>query len=153
MEIKNIAAVDEYFIWKSRDGSYTEYLSKVVACNKVYVNLDYILPSSYSCKYHSHHQQEEFFLIVEGSGILRYNGEEYRVKEGDIIAKPAGRRDTHQFYNDHEGVLKILDVGSIEAHDVCEYPDEGVKVVREGEDRHVFCEGREVLDWDSDGNK
>jgi len=44
----------------------TSYLGKATGSEKIYINIDRILPGSKSAKYHSHTKQEEFFLVLSG---------------------------------------------------------------------------------------
>ena len=105
----------------------TTELGTAAGNEKLYVNIDYVQPGAKSTKYHSHSLQEEFFLILKGSGILRMNDETAPVQAGDFVAKPAGRGIAHQFINDGTEVLEILDCGTKEANDVVNYPDEPVR--------------------------
>lgn len=51
-----------------------EYLGKVTTlflgqAQNIYVNIDRVQPGAMSAKYHAHSLQEEFFLILTGTGI------------------------------------------------------------------------------------
>lgn len=116
------------------------------------MNIDSVPPSACSTKYHSHSQQEEFFLIVSGEGTVRLNDEEYPVKKGDFFAKPAGRGIAHTFYNSSEENLVILDVGTIEKEDTCYYPDEDIYMQRSNEHRRIFSGSVLDTNWTSEPN-
>ncbi|WP_454051916.1 cupin domain-containing protein [Clostridium sp. Marseille-Q7071] len=111
-------------------GAKTMYVGNAVGSEKIYVSIDYIEPGYKSTEYHHHLMQEEFFLIMSGKGIIRINDEEFEVKSGDVISKPAGKNIAHQFINNSEEVLQILDVGTKEEDDVAIYPDENILYVR-----------------------
>lgn len=129
----------------------TKYLGVLAGSGRLYVNVDYVKPGALSVKYHSHTLQEEFFLVLEGTGVLRIEDRELRVGKGDFIAKPPGRGIAHQFINDGEGMLVILDCGLRDAADLIEYPDEGVVVLR---DRNLAFRRDEFLgNWSSDPNR
>lgn len=128
----------------------TAYLGKAAGSEKIYVNIDKIEPGNKSCKYHSHVKQEEFFLILKGCGTLRYDGEEVSVKEGDFIAKPAGKNIAHQFINDGFDVLEILDMGLNVKDDITYYPDEETYYLT-GEGQ-VFSKKDHLKDWTSEPN-
>lgn len=152
MKINNIDKLDEKFIWRDNAGLATLSLGRKAGSDRIYVNIDRVPPGLCSTKYHSHSRQEEFFLILGGSGTLRLNGKEYRVSKGDFIAKPAGRNIAHQFINTGDDMLEILDVGTAETEDVCHYPDEGVYLLKSGGERRVLSDSGEVSGWTSDPN-
>jgi uncharacterized cupin superfamily protein len=129
----------------------TKYLGALAASERIYVNIDYVKPGARSAKYHSHSLQEEFFLILSGSGILRIQEKNVPVKKGDFFAKPAGKGIAHQFINNGDEVLEILDCGSNSKNDIIEYPDEDLLVVKEK--RFVFKRSEVVQNWSSDPNK
>jgi uncharacterized cupin superfamily protein len=108
----------------------TYQLGAAAGSEKLYINIDFVKPGASSSKYHSHSNQEEFFLIMEGSGILRFNGKNYLVQEGDCIAKPAGIGLAHQFINNGDTVLQILDCGTKAKEDVITYPDENKILIK-----------------------
>ncbi|MHA1544188.1 MAG: cupin domain-containing protein, partial [Alphaproteobacteria bacterium] len=75
--------------------------------------------------YHLHHKLEEMFFILEGNGTLRYNGEEYPIKKGDVIACPPGPGGAHQIINTGKAEMKYLSVSNSGGPEVAEYPDSG----------------------------
>jgi uncharacterized cupin superfamily protein len=153
MEILNENSLDEKFIWRDDAGLITQFLGAAAGSQKLYVNIDKVPPKAFSTKYHSHSQQEEFFMILEGSGELRLNGREYTVKKGDFIAKPSAQNIAHQFFNSSSDTLVILDVGTVEKEDTCYYPDEEIYMQKSNGKLTVF-EKQSVIDhWSSDPNE
>lgn len=153
MKIINSDALDEKFIWRDQAGLMTRYLGAAAGSQKLYVNIDTVPPKAFSTKYHSHSQQEEFFMILSGCGILRLNNEEYSVKKGDFIAKPSAQNIAHQFYNSGSDLLVILDAGTVEKEDVCYYPDEDVFLHKSNGESRVYG-GQSLIDgWTSDPNE
>ncbi len=128
----------------------TLQVGKAVGCEKFYVNIDYVQPGARSTKYHTHSMQEEFFMILNGTGLLRMDGEEIPVRAGDVVSKPAGKGIAHQFINSGQEVLQILDVGTQESDDVAAYPDEDVIYVRNR--GMAFRMEDKLPDWTSDPN-
>ena len=64
------------------------------------------------------------FLILEGTGLLRFGKDEYQLKKNDIIACPVGDRSVaHQIINNGDNDLKYLALGTNRPYDICEYPD------------------------------
>ncbi|EHL08315.1 hypothetical protein SDC9_20704 [bioreactor metagenome] len=128
----------------------TLLIGNALGCEKIYVNIDYVKPGGKSVKYHSHSKQEEFFLIMQGSGLLRMNGEEVSIKTGDVISKPAGQEIAHQFINNGSEILQILDAGTREKDDIATYPDENVVFIRNK--GLVFDIKDSMTGWTSDPN-
>ncbi|MFD2170474.1 cupin domain-containing protein [Tumebacillus lipolyticus] len=129
----------------------TIYLGLAAGSEKLYVNIDYVDPGAKSTKYHAHSTQEEFFLILKGSGILRMNDEEHPVQQGDFVAKPAGKGIAHQFINNGTEVLEILDCGLQTPDDVATYPDEDMVYVRQLKKK--FKNSDAIQDWSSEPNE
>lgn len=128
----------------------TLWLGHAAGCEKIYVNMDFVKPGGISVKYHSHSRQEEFFMIMSGTGILRMNDTETVVGAGDIIAKPAGKHICHQFLNKGNEILQILDIGTIESDDEVTYPDENVIYIKNK--NKVFSLNDSIKGWTSDPN-
>lgn len=65
-----------------------------------------VLPSGTSIGEHTHGDDEELYIILEGSGLMTVDGETKEVRAGDIVVnKPFG---THGLINDSDLDLKIL---------------------------------------------
>jgi quercetin dioxygenase-like cupin family protein len=59
-----------------------------------------------SIGYHTHENDEEVYVILEGKGIMTINGEPREVRAGDVILnKPYG---SHGLENNSDTDLKIL---------------------------------------------
>lgn len=152
MEILNVEQLPEEFLWKDSVGLVTKSLGAAAGSQKIYVNIDYVPPKAYSTKYHSHSQQEEFFMILSGSGTLRLNDQEWFVKQGDFIAKPAAQEIAHTFYNSGNDSLVIIDVGTNEKEDTCYYPDEDMYLQKSNDQRRIF-RGKDLdSSWTSEPN-
>jgi uncharacterized cupin superfamily protein len=129
----------------------TKRLGALAGSERLYVNIDCVKPGGQSAKYHSHSLQEEFFLVMKGTGSLRIQGQTVPVRAGDFFAKPAGKGIAHQFVNDGTEVLEILDCGTLERGDMAEYPDEKILLVRDT--RTAFHLSDALQDWSSDPNE
>lgn len=148
--IGNINHLPCHCLWQDAAGLVTKQLGAAGGSQRLYVNLDTLPPNSYSTKYHSHGTQEEFFLVLRGSGVLRLEGVEQAVKQGDFFAKTPGL--AHCFYNDSNEPMELLDVGTVESADVCFYPDEYVRVEKVGNQRRAYKAGTPLADWSSEPN-
>ena len=152
MEINNVNQLSKDFIWQDQVGLITQSLGAAAGSQKIYVNIDRVPPNAFSTKYHSHSQQEEFFMILDGSGTLRLNGEEHPVTKGDFISKRPAKNIAHQFYNCGKDILVILDVGTVEKEDTCYYPDEDI-YLHKSNGRNIAFKKQSILDkWTSDPN-
>lgn len=90
-------------------------------------------PGKRAWPYHSHHANEEMFIILDGEGTLRLGGAEHPVKSGDVIACPAGGPETaHQLINTGSRELRYLAISTKIEPEVCEYPDSGKFAVMSG---------------------
>jgi uncharacterized cupin superfamily protein len=70
-----------------------------------------VIPNGESAaRYHSHSEVDEYYLILEGSGTLRYNGKDVLVKRGDLIGKPTGPDATSQLIADRGEAIRLLDM-------------------------------------------
>ncbi len=152
MALFNIDELEDNFIWHDDVGLITQSLGAAAGSQKIYVNIDNVPSHAFSTKYHSHSQQEEFFIILDGCGTLRLNGKEYPVKKGDFIAKPSAQNIAHQFYNSSDDILVILDVGTIEKEDTCYYPDEDVYLHKSNGENKAFRKQSILNNWASDSN-
>ncbi len=153
MEIKNVEQMPEEFVWQDSIGLVTKLLGAAAGSEKIYVNIDSVPSKANSTKYHSHSQQEEFFIILSGSGILRLNGKEQSVKQGDFFAKPAGKNIAHTFYNSGNVNLVILDVGTKEREDTCYYPDEDIYMQKSNEQSRIYRGSNLEQSWTSEPNQ
>lgn len=151
-EVGSITNISDDFIWKDQIGMITKQLGKSVGSQKIYVNLDTVPSNGYSTKYHSHSQQEEFFYILSGSGILRLNDENVSVHAGDFFSKCAGKGIAHTFFNSGKESLLILDIGTNEREDTCYYPDDGVYLHKLNGVAQAFKGSSLLADWTSEPN-
>jgi uncharacterized cupin superfamily protein len=87
-------------------------------------NLTVLAPGKAQCPFHSHHVEEEMFLILEGEGELRFGAERYRLRAHDVIACPTGGAEVaHQIINTGTRVMKYLALSNKSPVEVAEYPD------------------------------
>ena len=95
-----------------------------IGANQLGYNITIIPPGKKSYPFHNHHVSEEMFLILEGTGLLRFGENKYPLKKNDIVACPTGDRSVaHQIINDGNTDLKYLALGTKKPYDICEYPD------------------------------
>lgn len=129
----------------------TKYLGAAAGSKKLYINIDYVKPGGKSVKYHSHSHQEEFFAILKGNGLLRFNDEEIQITTNDFFAKPAGKGIAHQFINNSDDILIILDCGTIDVNDEVYYPDENITYIKR--EKQAYKDSKLIKNWSSDPNE
>ena len=151
-EIHNIDNIPDDYIDDPQieSGLMTKRIGALGGSEAIYVHIDYIKPGKASAKYHSHSLQEEFFLILKGSGMLRLNDKSRPVKQGDFFSKPAGKNISHQFINSGNEVLEILDCGTKPKNDIVTYPDENVILIKEM--KTAFNKSSKIEGWSSEPN-
>ena len=105
-------------------GSRYAALAPLLGMKHLGVSYDLIAPGHRICPFHNHHNNDEFYVILAGTGTYRAADGEYPVGVGDVIGAPAGGRDTaHQLINTGTTELRVLVASSLREPDVCEYPD------------------------------
>jgi uncharacterized cupin superfamily protein len=78
---------------------------------------------------HCHSAEEEIFVILEGSGIVRLGDEEHSVRAGHAISRRPGTGIPHSFVAT-EGPLTHLAYGTREPNDIAYYPETGEVLLR-----------------------
>lgn len=87
-------------------------------------NLTELPPGKAQCPFHSHREEEEMFLILDGEGELRFGDQRYPIRRHDVIACPTGGVATaHQIINTGSTTLRYLALSNQSDIEVCEYPD------------------------------
>lgn len=87
-------------------------------------NLTMLPPGKVQCPFHSHHAEEEMFLILDGEGELRFGAERYPLRRHDVIACPPGGPEVaHQIINTGTVDMRYLALSTLTEVEVCEYPD------------------------------
>lgn len=120
---------DVEFTDVEENGYYTSrraQFSAGIGARRLGYNLTELPPGKAQCPFHSHHAEEEVFLILEGEGELRFGSQKYRIRKHDVIACPTGGAEVaHQIINTGSTTMRYLALSNIAAMDVCQYPDSG----------------------------
>jgi len=130
-------------------------LARGTAARKLGASVDILAPGKRGCPYHLHHAQEEMFIVIEGHGTLRVAGETLPLKPGDVAFIPPGPEYPHQIINSSDAPLKFLSISTMEAPEICEYPDSGKYLAEGSLDKEtpfeVIDQRRASLDyWDGE---
>ena len=109
------------------NGYYTSkraLFSPNIGARKLGYNLTELPPGKAQCPFHSHHEEEEMFLILEGEGELRFGEQRHKLRKWDVIACPTGGPEVaHQIINTGSEPLRYLSLSTMSSTEVCEYPD------------------------------
>lgn len=118
-------------------GYYTSkraQFSAGIGARKLGYNLTELPPGKAQCPFHSHREEEEMFLILEGEGELRFGAQRFRIHTHDVIACPTGGPEVaHQIINTGATPLRYLSLSTMSTTEVCEYPDSNKVGVFAGE--------------------
>ena len=129
MEKKPVVNIDDIEPINFGNGDRFEgqfrWVSRQNGAVKLGYNVVTLPPGKTAFPYHFHRGTEEAFFILEGTGLLRQDGEEYALRPGDVVCCPAGKASAHQISNDSDADLKYLAVSDRPALDVVHYPDSG----------------------------
>ena len=102
------------------------FIAPRIGAKQLGYNLTLVPPGKRAFPFHNHRVNEEMFYIIEGHGEVRIGQDSYPVRAGDIIACPAGGRETaHQIINTGKDDLKYLSVSTRLSPEIAEYPDSG----------------------------
>lgn len=109
-------------LYESRDASFGARLG----LKDLGIGYGEVPPGKSGCPFHSHHVEDELFVILEGYGTYRLGDKRYPIGPGDVLGAPAGGAETaHQIINTGAVPLKYLSISSMAATEICEYPDSG----------------------------
>ena len=88
-------AVDLYEIWGNSDfKSGIDFIDRVV------------VPPGSTIGFHKHGENEEMYIVLEGEGLMKIEGDEVTVKKGDMILNAAG--GSHGLVNNSNQNIDIL---------------------------------------------
>lgn len=100
------------------------FIGSAIGARKLGYNVTAVPPGKRAFPFHNHHVNEEMFFVLEGNGEVRIGEATYPIRSGDVIACPAGGRDTaHQIVNTGDSELKYLAVSTRLSPEIAEYPD------------------------------
>lgn len=109
------------------NGYYTSRRARFsagIGARKLGYNLTELLPGKSQCPFHSHREEEEMFLILEGEGELRFGERRFPLRRNDVVACPTGGAEVaHQIINTGTTPLRYLSLSNVSSTEVCEYPD------------------------------
>ena len=130
--IINVADAPRY---DGRHGDYFEFsmsmLAEAAGGRCIGANVTRVPPGKAAFPLHHHRANEEHFLILSGSGVLRVGGDTYAVRPQDyIVSLPGGAESAHQLVNTGGEDLVYLAISTAVLPEVVGYPDSGKTGVR-----------------------
>lgn len=138
----------------------TGAIAPLIGAQKLGYNLTVVPPGKRAFPFHNHCVNEEMFFVVDGEGEVRIGEAVYPICSGDVVACPAGGKETaHQIINTGAAELRYLAVSTRIYPEVAEYPDSGKFGVLaeypspDGQPRRFLFVGRENLNinyWDGE---
>jgi len=126
--VKPILNIDEVAFERVEHGERFEAsdgpIGPEVGAKKLGYSYMVVQPGKRAYPFHCHHVNEEMFFVIAGRGKVRIGEAEYPIRAGDVIAAPAGGKETaHQIINTSNEELRYLSVSTMIDAEVVEYPD------------------------------
>jgi uncharacterized cupin superfamily protein len=117
----------------SRFGAAAGHIGAAIPLARLGAQYVVVPPGKTGFPFHSHRNNEEMYIILEGRGRYRLGAAGYEVEAGDVLAAPAGDASTaHQLTNTGDAPLRYVIVSTRNDPDVLEYPDSGKYMVAAG---------------------
>lgn len=102
------------------------YIGPRIGAQKLGYNITAVPPGKRAFPFHNHHVNEEMIFVLQGTGEIRIGENIYPVCAGDVIACPAGGKETaHQIINSSADELRYLAVSTKLSPEIADYPDSG----------------------------
>jgi len=101
-------------------GKFAE-ISRSWGAQKLGFHLEILDPGKFSCPYHRHQEEEELFLALRGSSMVRQDNQIFKITEGDLVFFKTGT--AHQFYNHTNSPFHYFALSNDSKNDICEFPD------------------------------
>lgn len=102
------------------------FIGQRIGAQKLGYNITAAPPGKRAFPFHNHRANEEMFFVLHGTGEVRIGESIYPIRSGDVIACPAGGKETaHQIINTGTGELRYLAVSTRLSPEIAEYPDSG----------------------------
>ena len=120
-----IASVDDVAAQRLEGGSDCRYWSRNLGTQlgsvETGMKVFSIDPGKLGPPPHCHGAEEELFLVLAGDGVLWLGDERTPVRQGHVVARPAGTRVAHAFEAGMQG-MELLAYGTRDPNDIVWYP-------------------------------
>lgn len=108
--IRNFLETKKGIQTSAHDGEGEVELYEIWGRSDFLSNCDFIdrqiIPPNSTVGYHKHGNNEEMYILLEGSGVMTVNGETFKVKKGDMIKNEP--YSEHGLVNDSSGNIDLL---------------------------------------------
>jgi uncharacterized cupin superfamily protein len=102
------------------------FIGPRVGAQKLGYNITAVPPGKRAFPFHNHRVNEEMVFVLHGAGEIRIGDNVYPIRAGDVIACPAGGKETaHQIINSSADELRYLAVSTKISPEIVDYPDSG----------------------------
>jgi uncharacterized cupin superfamily protein len=119
--IANVGDLEPESWGHGRVATRSRDLGEAVGSRTTGINYVEVEPGMWATPPHCHSLEEELFVVLAGDGVLVLNEDETAVREGHVVARPAGTGVAHAFRAGDSG-LTFLAYGTREPGDTCYYP-------------------------------
>lgn len=102
------------------------FIGARIGAQKLGYNITAVPPGKRAFPFHNHRVNEEMVFVLQGAGEIRIGDHNYPIRAGDVIACPAGGKETaHQVINTGADELRYLAVSTKLSPEIVDYPDSG----------------------------
>lgn len=102
------------------------FIGPRIGARKLGYNITAVPPGKRAFPFHNHRVNEEMVFVLQGTGEVRIGDDTYPIRAGDVIACPAGGKETaHQIINSSSEELRYLAVSTKLSPEIADYPDSG----------------------------
>jgi uncharacterized cupin superfamily protein len=102
------------------------FIGPRIGAQKLGYNITAVSPGKRAFPFHNHRVNEEMVFVLQGAGEIRIGDIIYPIRAGDVIAFPAGGKETaHQIINCSPDELRYLAVSTKLSPEIVDYPDSG----------------------------
>jgi uncharacterized cupin superfamily protein len=102
------------------------FIGPRIGAQKLGYNITAVPPGKRAFPFHNHRVNEEMFFVLQGTGEVRIGENTYPLRSGDVVACPAGGKETaHQIINTGTEELRYLAVSTKLSPEIVDYPDSG----------------------------
>lgn len=130
MDMPPIRNIDELTLESQTSGTrfavQFAQLGPLIGAQKLGCRFNVVPPGKSAWPFHSHLMNEELVLVLSGRGQLRFGTTLHPLRTGDVVGMPPGGVErAHQIINNSDDELRYLAISTMEAPDICTYPDSG----------------------------
>jgi uncharacterized cupin superfamily protein len=109
-----------------------------------------VQPGNKAMTYHWEAAQEEWLIVLEGTGTLRTPEGEQELRAGDLVAFPTGPTGAHQLINNSDSACRFIMLSDQAETNVIVYPDSNKVGVRYPDLHPNYVMGTDVDYWEGE---